>query len=90
MLREALVKIVGYQAEQAVRIELAKDGSGVGGGWNFFVSRPTDRLHSCTMRTRGDEARRYCTSFDRARRPVLKRTRTLPGGERHLAQSQGL
>jgi len=28
------VKIVGEKVEQAVRIELAKDGSGVGGGWH--------------------------------------------------------
>jgi len=38
MLREALVKIVGKQVEQAVRIEMAKDGSGVGGGWNSTSS----------------------------------------------------
>lgn len=38
MLRKALVKIVGKQVEQAVRIELAKDGSGVGGGWNSTSS----------------------------------------------------
>jgi hexokinase len=38
MLRKALVKIVGEKVEQAVRIELAKDGSGVGGGWNSTSS----------------------------------------------------
>ena len=32
MLRKALIKIVGERVERAVRIELAKDGSGVGGG----------------------------------------------------------
>lgn len=45
MLRKALVKIVGEKVEKAVRIELAKDGSGVGGGWNSmssFASSPTD------------------------------------------------
>jgi hypothetical protein len=34
MLREALIKIVGERVERAVRVELAKDGSGVGGRWN--------------------------------------------------------
>lgn len=38
MIRKALVKIVGERVEQAVRIELAKDGSGVGGGWNSMSS----------------------------------------------------
>jgi hypothetical protein len=42
MLRKALVKIVGEKVEKAVRIELAKDGSGVGGGWNS--TRSSDQL----------------------------------------------
>jgi len=76
MLRKALIKIVGESVEKAVRIEVAKDGSGVGGRWNstrFFARRSTDWPYSCAMRTRGNEARRYCVLFDRSNCPVLNR-----------------
>ncbi len=48
MIRKALVKIVGERVEQAVRIELAKDGSGVGGGWNSMSSLLVRRLTGLT------------------------------------------
>jgi len=48
MLRKALVKIVGEKVENVVRIELAKDGSGVGGGWNSTSPSLVDRLTGLT------------------------------------------
>ena len=48
MLWEALVKLVGKQVEQAVRIDLAKDGSGVGGGWNSASSSLLGQLTGLT------------------------------------------
>lgn len=48
MLRKSLVKLVGERVERAVRIKLAKDGSGVGGGWNSTGALLVDQLTGLT------------------------------------------